>query len=570
MSPSYHLNGLPADLRYEVLEKPHSYPRPMRIICVGAGAGGLLLAYKCRKNLKNIDVVCYEKNSEVGGTWFENRYPGCACDVPVHNYAFSFEPNPNFSALYASSAELKEYFQGFAKKYELMPMMELNCTVKSAVWDDDNGIYNVKIERDGKVFDDWCNFLINGTGCLNDWKWPKIPGLHDFAGKLVHSAAWDDSIDVEGQTVGLIGTGSSAIQILPQIQKKAKHVESFMRSPTWIASPGFNMDETIDPKDAPGQQHYYTEEEKKRFRDDPEYFLKFRKDMEVEFNLGFDMFIEGTEMSMTAQESLTKEMKRRIGPGHEELKKRLIPTFPPGCRRMTPGDGYLESLVQPNVTTVFSEIAKVVPEGIIDENDLLHSLDILICATGFNLSFAPRFDLLGENGVTMEDEWELEPQCYLALTAPKFPNYFIINGPRGNWGIGSALNTHEVQVDYMVKMIKRIQAENIKSLTVKQDAVNHLYQHMEAFHERTVWTADCKSWYKNNIWGGKIWLWGGSALHYMQTIMDPKYEHYDFKYLTPNIFSYLGNGLTQAQAAQDKSKLSPYVRNSDTPWTLED
>ncbi|KAL4874427.1 hypothetical protein BJY04DRAFT_225050 [Aspergillus karnatakaensis] len=140
MASSYHLNGLAADTPYQVVEKPHSDPRRMRIICAGAGAGGLLLAYKCKKNLQNMEIVCYEKNPEVAGTWFENRYPGCACDVPVHNYAFSFEPNPNFSALYASSAELKEYFQSFAKKYDLMAMINLNCTIKSAVWSEEKGI----------------------------------------------------------------------------------------------------------------------------------------------------------------------------------------------------------------------------------------------------------------------------------------------------------------------------------------------------------------------------------------------------------------------------------------------
>ncbi|KAL1859676.1 hypothetical protein VTK73DRAFT_7513 [Phialemonium thermophilum] len=147
----------------------------------------------------------------------------------------------------------------------------------------------------------------------------------------------------------------------------------------------------------------------------------------------------------------------------------------------------------------------------------------------------------------MKDEWDPEPQCYLAVAAPKFPNYFIVNGPRGNWGLGSALNSHEVQVEYMLKFMKRMQEEQVKSFTVKKETVAELYEHIEAWHHRAVWDADCKSWYKNNIVGGKIWLWGGSNLHYIKTIREPKYEHFDFKYLHKNPIAYLGNGFVEAE-----------------------
>lgn len=441
--------------------------------------------------------------------------------MPAHAYTYTFEPNPDWSTFYAYGPEIKQYFQNFAKKYELAPYVKLNSRVLSATWNEDSGQYFVEIESDGKIIQDQCHVFINGTGFLNDWKWPNIEGLHDFKGTLLHSAAWDTEVDWTDKTVAVIGTGSSSIQIVPQIQKKAKHLTAFMRSVTWISPPvgeslldeqkasATKMDgETSQPN---GKQYYYTEEDKKRFREDPEYLLKYRKNLEGSVNALFDMFIRGSEVSQAAEVSMREEMHRRIGPGHEELKKKLIPSWPPGCRRITPGDGYLEALVQPNVTTVHNELVKVVPEGVIDSAGTLHKIDILVCATGFNLAFAPRFDVRGINGVSMAEEFAPEPNVYLALTVPKFPNYFVVNGVRGNWASGTALPSHEVQIEYILKCAKKIQEEGIRAFEVKHEPTVQLNKHIDEWHKGSVWNADCKSWYKNNILGGKLWIWGGSV-----------------------------------------------------------
>ncbi len=502
---------------YGVLEQWHSQPGHLRAICVGAGAAGLLVAYKMKKDFTNYDLVCYEKNPSVAGTWYENRYPGCACDVPAHAYTYAFEPNPNWSSFYAYGPEIRQYFEGFAAKYELAPYIKLNSRVMSATWIEEKGIYEVKVQTsEGEIINDWCHIFINGTGFLNSWKWPQIDGLHDFNGQLLHSAAWDTSVDWSNKTVAVIGTGSSAIQIVPQIQKKAKHLTAFMRSVTWISPPmGENVleaakteigqDPTKEKSDlAPTQnkQYYYTEEDKRRFREDPEYHLQYRKNLESFVNNLFDMYLAGTPTSKGAQEMMRAEMIRRIGPGHEELKERLIPAWPPGCRRITPGDGYLEALIQPNVTTVHKEINKVVPEGLVDSDGTVHKADILVCATGFNLAFAPPFDVRGVGGVSMADEFNPEPHVYLAATVPKFPNYFVVNGVRGNWAAGTALPSHEVQVEYILKCAARIQAEGIRAFEVKMEPVIQLYEHIDAWHNRSseyggsVWNQGCKSWYK--------------------------------------------------------------------------
>lgn len=500
---------------YKIRDQYHSHAKTLRVRSVGAGAAGLVLAYKMKKLFSNYDYICYEKNPSVAGTWYENRYPGAACDVPAHAYTYTFEPNPEWNCFYAPAAQIKAYFEGFAKKYDLYPYIKLNSKMQSATWDEAKGIYNLKINVDGTEVEDWCHVLINGTGFLNDWKWPKVPGLHDFEGTLLHSANWDTSVDLTDKTIAVIGTGSSAIQIVPQAQKKGKHLTAFMRSVTWISPPvggadleaekakhASQSDREPQHQEAGNAQYWYTDEDKQRFKDDPEYHLLYRKKLESAVNNLFDMFITDSDTSRGAEEMMRAEMERRIGPGHDELKKKLIPSWPPGCRRITPGDGYLEALVQPNVTAVHEEIEKVVPEGLIDSSGKLHEVDILICATGFNIAFAPPFQVFGTNGVSMHQEFDPEPQVYLAMAVPKFPNYFAINGVRGNWANGTSLPAIETCVEYILKCAKKIQDEDIRALEVKQEPIRQLYEHIDAWHagisegkhKGSVWNAPCKSW----------------------------------------------------------------------------
>ncbi|KAK5173627.1 uncharacterized protein LTR77_002308 [Saxophila tyrrhenica] len=575
---------------YRVKNQYHSQGRTIRVINVGAGAAGLLMAYKMKKLFSDYELICYEKNPSVAGTWYENRYPGCACDVPAHAYTFSFEPNPEWDCFFAYAPQIKRYFEGFAEKYDLNKYIKLNSKVTSATWDEAKGIYNLNINSEGQELEDWCHVLVNGTGFLNDWKWPKIPGLHDFQGKLLHSANWDQDVDYDGKTVAVIGTGSSAIQIVPQVQKKASHLTAFMRSVTWISpvvgeaeieaeKEKHTSQSEREPQDEKKlmKQYWYTEEDKQRFRDDPEHLLQYRKKLESAVNSMFDMFISNSDVSKGANDMMRAEMNRRIGPGHEELKNRLIPSWSPGCRRITPGDGYLEALVKPNVTTVHEEIEKIVPEGLLDGSGKLHKVDIIACATGFNIAFAPPFEVYGTNGANMRQEFDPEPQVYLAMSVPKFPNYFVVNGVRGNWANGTSLPGHEACVEYILKCVKKIQNENIRALEVKQEPITQLYEHIDAWHQGSdeqgehpgsVWNEDCKSWYKNNIRGGKLWIWGGSALHFMKTIKEVKWEHYDHRY-NGNMWSFLGNGRVKAEMLKDTSRLAPYMRNSDVPWDIE-
>lgn len=349
----------------------------------------------------------------------------------------------------------------------------------------------------------------------------------------------------------------------------------------------------------PNAQYFFSEEERNRFRDDPEFHLQYRKRLESAVNNLFEMFLKDTETNRTAEKLMREEMHRRIGPGHEELKEKLIPSWPPGCRRITPGDGYLEALVKPSkevplflVLLTFTQTSQRSTRRLstlflkeswmnLARSTRSISWSALRASTSpscrhckcrlevksIEMLLTLNSEVKGVDGVSMADEFNPEPQVYLATTVPKFPNYFVINGVRGNWAAGTALPSHEVCVEYVLKCAKRMQAEGIKAMEVRQEPVDQLYQHIDLWHARSVWGADCKSWYKNNIIGGKLWIWGGSALHFMKTIKEVKYEHYNFRYRT-NMWEYLGNGQVEAEIKHDLDNLTPYMRNQDIPWDI--
>ncbi|OQV00810.1 hypothetical protein CLAIMM_06258 [Cladophialophora immunda] len=563
-----HIDGEKA--KYEVLEQPQSAPNHIKIIHVGAGAAGMLAAYKAKRMLENYELVCYEKNPVPGGTWWENRYPGCACDIAAHTYTFSFEPNPEWSSFYAYSPEIQDYMMRFYEKYELAPFVKLNTEVVGAVWSEEEGKWHVELRQGDRTFYDTCHVLINGSGVVNRWKWPDIPGLHDFQGILSHSANWDQSIDWNGKRVAVIGTGSSAIQMVPKLAEGADHVTVFMRNCTWIAP---QIDEDVQAAAADGEtpapagKHFYTEREKEHFRSDPDFHLQYRKGLETRMARKFDLFLRGTETNLKARVAMKESMLKRIGPGHEELKEKLIPSWSPGCRRLTPGEGYLEALVRPNVSTIHEEIARITPTGLVTSSGKEVEVDIIACGTGFYVSYVPHFKIAGTNGVVMQEDWADEPNIYCSIAGPGYPNYFVVNGPRGNWGQGCALPSHEVQIEYALQCVRKMQQDRIKAMEVRQGPTTDFNEHVDKWHEKySVWREDCKSWYKKNTKGGRVYIWGGSMLHHLKALRTPRYEHYEMRYWESNCWAFLGCGKTAQELEPEGKDLAPFLRNADTPW----
>ncbi|KIW63896.1 hypothetical protein PV04_08864 [Phialophora macrospora] len=565
---------------YEVLDQYQSQPRPLKIIHVGAGASGLLLAYKAKKQLRNYELICYEKNSTYGGTWYENKYPGCACDIPAHVYTYTFQPHTEWSGFYSGSDEIEKYFQRFHDQHNLAPYIRLNSEVLSATWLEDAGEWEVQIKltnQDGTTtFTDRCNVLINGSGVVNKWKWPAIEGISSYKGTLAHSAHWDTSIDWQGKKVAVLGTGSSSIQMVPHLAKGSKSLTIFARNMTYIAPQISTDTQKIDPNGqlpAAAGKHYYIDAEKEKFRTDPAFHLQYRKRLESALTEAFPMFLRGTKQNVQARESMQASMREKLGPGHDELKKRFIPEWSPGCRRLTPGEGYLETLILEHVSVVHDEIVRFTETGLVTASGQEFEFDIVACATGFNIAYTPHFRITGVDGAVMQDEWEETPNIYLSIAAPKFPNYFVVNGPTGNWGQGCALPSHEVQLEYALQCCRKMQEDGIRAMEPRQGPTTQINDHIDAWHNKySVWAEECRSWYKDNKPNGRVYIWPGSLLHHMNALKTPRYEHYDLRYHHDNVWAFLGNGRTDLEMEFEKGKqvdLAPYIRNEDVPWSLD-
>jgi cation diffusion facilitator CzcD-associated flavoprotein CzcO len=396
--------------------------------------------------------------------------------------------------------------------------MKLNSRVVENRWNEEEGTWKITIEDQvtKEKTEDWAHILINGTGILNTWKWPDIEGLHDFKGSLMHSASWDHSVDFKDKTIAVIGVGSTSVQITPALQPVVKNLSIFMRSPTWISPPfGAGALQTDLQKGAeidPGQRQYkFTEADKKKFASDPEYHLDFRKRIEAEINSLFGMYQQGSELSNTFRKVITEEMHRRMGPGHDELKQFIIPSFSPGCRRISPGDGFLEALVKPNVRPVFSGIKKITENGIITEDGEEHKFDIIVCATGFQVAFKPAFKVINGEGKSIDEDWADGPNLYFGVSAPRFPNYYTIVGPGATWSNGTLIPSIETTIEYSIQIMKKMQHEYIKAIEVKQEALDEIYAHFDEYHKTTVWRENCRSWFKDGKVKNRIYLWPGSV-----------------------------------------------------------
>jgi len=312
-----------------------------------------------------------------------------------------------------------------------------------------------------------------------------------------------------------MASSSSGIQILPAIQPIVAQLTTFVREATWIAPP-FGMD-----------QHVYTEEEKTAFKDTPAILAELRKANESGLNSMFGLYLQNHEIQNNMKDLFTEQMMTKLK-ATEWLQEKLIPQWGVGCRRLTPGIGYLETLAKPNIKVVFGEIESITPNGCKCDDGKEYPVDILICATGFDTSFKPRFPTIGLGGKNLQDEWAKESQSYLGLAAPNMPNYMIFLGPNCPIGNGPVLSAIEAQADYMLTLIDRWQTENIHSFTPKADAVADFVAHTDDFMKKTIWQQDCRSWYKNNSASARVSaLWPGSTLHYIEMMKETRFDDWD-------------------------------------------
>ncbi|KAF2742122.1 FAD/NAD(P)-binding domain-containing protein [Sporormia fimetaria CBS 119925] len=501
---------------------------------------GVLMGIKLREAFGDtLDFWIFEKNEDVGGTWFENRYPGCACDVPSHVYQYSFCPNPYWSKVYCNSSEIQAYIRAVAYHYGIDKYISYKSPVNKAVWDEVNSKWIVSVEGHGDLE---CDILFNGTGILNNYSYPKVKGLDRFKGPTLHTAAWDDSVDLAGKRVAIIGAGASAIQTLPAIVDNVDHVDIYIRTPSWITSPMGNHLKDGDLT--------YSREEQLKFRDDPDYSLNVRKKMEHGFNVMYKAFVKESEQQQILHQKIKEHMKEKIA--DPELQEKVIPKFEVGCRRVNPGFPYLEALQRPNVTPVFDPIDEVTAKGVV-AGGKARDVDVLITATGFDTSFRPRFPIVGRGGRDLQDMWRDSPEAYFGLAVHGFPNYLVFLGPNSPVAGGSLMGVIEAKADFFSRLIGKM---------IDEQAVT-----FEEAMEKMVWTGACRSWYKGE--DGKVRaLWPGSVVHYREQLEANHWEHFDWKY-RGNRFAFWGQGFSKRETSgEEEPDLAYYFKKAD-PLPLE-
>lgn len=370
---------------------------------------------------------------------------------------------------------------------------------------------------------DECDIFINASGFFNHWRWPTTPGRESFKGTMVHSAAYNPDLDLKGKKVAVIGNGSSGIQVTAAVQKIAKDMTVFVRNPTWITA-------SIGSRLAPegGENVAFDEEQKKKWAKDPASYLKYRKDIENELNDGFPFFIRGTKAQADAKEATDSDMRKRLAT-KPDIAERMIPEYPVGCRRPTPGTGYLEALCAKNTEVVWGEIESFTEKGIKSADGTEREFDIIICATGFHMSFVPRWPIIGKDGINLQKKWEQDPACYLSAIANDMPNYFVYLGPGSPVGHGSLLPSIERVTLYIVSMINKLQTQNYSSFLLKSGKAKAWQAHMFAWLEKTVWGGNCQSSFKDGTVQGKLHAFHpGSRLHYFELLRLPRYEDFEW------------------------------------------
>jgi len=389
------------------------------------------------------------------------------------------------------------------------------------------------------------------TGHPSHWKWPNVEGLDDFEGELVHSASWPKDFDYRDKTVAVIGNGSSGVQIVPAIQPDVKKLVHIIRTPNWITPPRvqvFAMGDAgqILTEIEMDKDENFSQRQTEKFKADPEHYRTFVKAIEREVNGTFPMQLKDGPVQASALQHVRQYMAAMLG-GDETLCRALIPTFPLGCRRMTPAPQYLRSLTKPNVQVVTERMKRMVREGIELESGEIITLDAIVCATGFDVSFCPRFPLIGRSG-NLQDTWGKQtPKAYMSCAVPGMPNYLTFLGPNAPIGHGSVFTLSEHIAKYIAGVIKKCQTEGIKAIAPSQAAADDFFEHIKALMPRTAWAGSCRSWFKDGREDGPVTaLHPGSRIHFFHMLERFRGEDFEYVYDNPvqNRFHYLGNGFS--------------------------
>ena len=460
------------------------------IAIVGAGFGGVGAAAMLARAGYG-DVTVFEKAERVGGVWHHNTYPGAACDIPSHLYEFSFAPNPRWSRRYAPQAEIQAYVEDVARRYGVLDRVRTNTEVTRASWDGDRSQWVLETSAGPHTAD----VLVTACGQLSVPSKPRLPGLGAFDGPVFHTAEWRHDVDLTDRRVAVVGTGCSAIQVVPAIQPITAQIDVYQRSPGWTF---------------PKMDFAYSERARRRLERFP---LLRRLDREATF-----AFQEVGAMGMTRHRWMLKPLellaRRQITKAIDdpELRRAVTPTDELGCKRLMLTDEWYPTLTKPNVDLIADAVAEVTPGGILTEHGVERPADVIVLATGFRShGFVAPMEIVGRGEHTLAEEWAQVPRAYLGMSVPDFPNMFLLYGPNTNGGTGSVIYTIEAGANHVIAALRELDATDAQTIELRPSAAEAFDRELREALSGTVWHTGCTNWYVDgngndpNQWP---WRWG--------------------------------------------------------------
>ncbi|WP_327355489.1 flavin-containing monooxygenase [Streptomyces sp. NBC_01304] len=479
----------------------------VRVAVIGSGFGGLGAAVRLRRE-GITDFVVLERAGAVGGTWRDNSYPGCACDVPSHLYSFSFAPNPDWPRTFSGQERIQEYLEHVADTFRLRPHIRLNSEVKQMRWDAEELRWEIESSSGSLTAD----VVVSATGPLSDPKVPDIAGLDTFEGKVFHSARWDHDYDLSGKRVAMIGTGASAIQIVPAIQKEVGRLTLFQRTPPWVMP---RADRAITA---------------------PERWLHRQLPFTTAARRGILWGIR--ELQVQAFTKRPNELgmieaiaKRNMGRAIKdpELRRKLTPDYRIGCKRILLSNTYYPALAQPNVDVVASGLSEIRGNTLVAADGTETEVDAIIFGTGFHVTDMPIADrVIADDGTTLAESWKDGMNSLRGATAAGFPNWMTIIGPNTGLGNSSMILMIESQLNYMADYMRQLDVLGGKAaLAVRPSAVGAWNRRVQERMKRTVWnTGGCNSWYLDAN-GVNTTIWPGTTTEFRKATRQVDLAEYE-------------------------------------------
>ncbi|KAI9712664.1 MAG: hypothetical protein M1820_001285 [Bogoriella megaspora] len=557
---SSHASQAQEEKGFTLEEHPIDELSDLKVAVIGAGISGITAGTLLPIKVPGVQLTIIEKNADVAGTWFENIFPGIRCDIPAHVYQSTFEPNTQWTEEYAQGKEIKEYWQGVARKHGVYQHTRLLTKVLEAEWQDQSSKWLLTLMdlKAGSQYEELFDVVVTAIGRFNAWKMPNYEGMETYTGHLRHSSNWDDSFKADGKTVAVIGNGASGIQVVPSLQKLVKRLDHYARSPTWIAGSfaGEGEGRKLEPL-------YFSQDQLQSF-EDPDKYLKFRQEMEAKFYKGLKNIFKESNGNNDLRAQFKTDMENRLQ-GKPEIIKHIVPDFAPICRRLTPGPGYLEALTQDNVEFIPTPIARFTRDGIVTADGVERKVDAVICSTGANTDMLPPFPIKVPNVGTLQEAWSPDPYTYLGAATPSFPNLLFLQGPNGAGVSGTIPSQIETQVTYIAQLLRKVMQQRIERFSPLKEATDDFMEYCDSFFAGTVFMDGCRSWANSGRPGGRIHgHWPGSASHLNIVRRYPRWEDWAWKTKSTNRFAYLGNGWTKKETVNSSdTELVHYLKRPD-------